>query len=99
MKLNDGLLFAFGSQIQAQCRFGAIAFDELRKTEGDLYKTFYHLQNFINSAANLSKIFWRRSKADLIPRDELISAFNVSDDSPIKATQLRNNCEHIDNRI
>ena len=97
--MDEKLLLAFAAQVEAQCYFGIVAYHAISNKYVDNYRRFYDLQNFVNSAANLSKIFWKREKKKLIPREHLIAEFKVTDESPIKATGLRNNCEHIDERL
>jgi len=78
---------------------------QLRPSE----RVFFHIQNFLVAAANVSKLFWPPKNSD--PNkdnmakgrsEELRQALSVPDnhnDSPVGARKLRNAFEHFDERL
>lgn len=59
---------------------------------------WYHVQSFLNSTANVSKLIWG-SKDTFTSRKELRVSLNVSEDSPLRNRELRNTFEHFDERL
>lgn len=58
-----------------------------------------HLQTIVVSAANLSKIFWGSGGSKEEDRKPLRELLEVSDDSPLRDPDLRNDFEHFDERL
>ena len=95
------LLRIFQRQLALQCRYLLVSFREagMGLKEGKTDQVFYGLQNLLNAGANISKAFWgqRGQLADL--RKPLRDSVGVADDSPLRQVTMRNNFEHIDERL
>ena len=57
------------------------------------------LQNIVLQAAALSRYFWPARKGHEARAYQLRAAFNVSEESPLKNRDLRNEIEHFDERL
>lgn len=71
---------------------------------------WYALQSFLTAAANISKLLWprtRKSKSEtqlecdarIVRGAKLQQLLGIEHDSPLKARALRNNIEHLDERL
>ncbi len=83
-----------------QCEFVLLASDSIDESikRSDVRGTFYASQNLLTAAANISKALWggkERSVARKILRDRI----GISDASPIREVDMRNNYEHFDERL
>jgi len=66
----------------------------------DNYDGFwYALQGFLIAAANLSKLFWGSRGNKELERLDLRKSLGVTDDSPLRDPDLRNDFEHFDTRV
>ena len=89
---------------EAAIRSANAAYETLQQTDGatrqgDEAAILNHLQNVIGIGAALSRYFWpvrpaRRQRGEL-----LRAQFNVTDASPLKSRQLRNEIEHFDEKL
>jgi hypothetical protein len=62
-------------------------------------QTLNHLQNIVVQGAALSRYFWPARK-DHKKRGEILrKAFDVTDTSPLKSRDLRNDIEHFDEKL
>ncbi|RWP49513.1 hypothetical protein [Mesorhizobium sp.] len=94
-------LRVFQGQVYLQCRFMLRAADDLNRAlkSGDPEHVFYALQNLLNAGANISKAFWGGKGKKAAERKLLRDSIGISDDSPLRDVAMRNNFEHIDERI
>ena len=60
---------------------------------------FYCVQNMLNGAANMSKAFWGSGGKRATERNPLRDFFAVTDTSPLREVNMRNNFEHFDDRV
>lgn len=96
------LLRAFLLQLETQCQFILLAANDLNRglIVSDSTSVFFALQNLLVAAANIAKVLWGSGgKARRIDRQELRDLIEVKDDSPLKNVQIRNDYEHLDERI
>jgi len=96
--MDPRLLRAFQSQIEEQCRFGLIAFDDA-KTMPPGTQFWYGMQNLLVAAGNLSKAFWGQGGRLAKNREPLRASLQVEDSSPLRETTMRNHWEHFDERL
>lgn len=77
---------------------------EIERTQGDFSHTdqeptLNHLQNIVGMGAALSRYFWP-VRAGHEKRGELLrQRFKVTDTSPLKSRDLRNEIEHFDEKL
>jgi hypothetical protein len=97
-------------EIQRQCNFVLIAFEELKnlfRTTGqwDSQKSdqlWYSVQSFLVAVANISKILWPASSCDskvpqaIDSRKKIRQLLDLDDTSPLKLRKFRNYFEHYD---
>ena len=62
-------------------------------------QTLNHLQNIIVQGAALSRYFWPVRKAHCKRGEILRKAFNITNASPLKSRDLRNEIEHFDEKL
>jgi hypothetical protein len=67
--------------------------------EGEEAATLNHLQNVVAMGAALSRYFWPIRPAHRERGELLRSQFKVTDTSPLKSRQLRNEIEHFDEKL
>lgn len=90
-------------QRQVLFQFNAILFSAeelgISLNARDTTRIFYNLQNLLNAAANVSKALWGQGGRLADERKALRESIGVQDTSPLKATAMRNNFEHFDERL
>lgn len=96
------LLRLFQRQTLEQCNYILIAAKQLNKqitnrTYDDVF--WRELQNFVVSAANISKLLWGQRGRCAKEREALRDSIGVDDSSPLRPTIMRNHFEHIDERL
>lgn len=95
------LLRQFQRQAALQCKyviFSASQLNEgLRINKIDL--VFYALQNLLNAGANISKILWGGGGKKFEERKFIRDSIGISDNSPLRQVVMRNNFEHLDERL
>lgn len=57
------------------------------------------IQSFLTAVANISKALWGQGGSLSAEREPLRLSLHVDDSSPIKATSMRNNFDHFDDRL
>ena len=95
------LLRLFQQQILFQCKsmlFAAKDIDESLKKK-DTTSLFYAIQNLLSAAANISKALWGQGGKFSQKRKTLRDSIGVDDNSPLKNVTMRNNFEHLDERL
>lgn len=60
---------------------------------------FFSIQNLLYAAANAAKALWGGGGAKAKARAHLRDSIGVSDESPLKRVDMRNNFDHYDERI
>lgn len=66
------------------------------KKDRDMF--WLHISNFLNSTAIISKILWG-NKNNYNEREGLRNSLNINDEMFIRDRDIRNNFEHIDNKV
>jgi hypothetical protein len=99
--MDPNLVYVFQIQLLSQCRFALLASSDVTAAneQGDIFREWYGLQNFIVASANISKILWGQRGRLSEERKPLRDAIAVSDASPLRDVVLRNHFEHIDERL
>lgn len=95
------LLRQFQQQILLQSQFMLLAAEQINEglKQGNITATFCALQSLLNSAANISKALWGQANSRNLARQGLRDSIGILDTSPLKATLMRNNFEHFDERL
>lgn len=95
------ILRIFQREVERQCRFAFIAFEDLSQAVRicDIDRIWYSIQAFLVAAGNISKLLWPVNP--LLPERgaELRASLSVSDDSPLEPRTFRNHFEHFDERL
>lgn len=98
-------------ELKNQCAFALIAYDsvslslyklnnntDMRKTGDVMNCLWYHIQSFLISTANISKILWPIN--DTHKRGESLRNYlGISVQSPLESRTFRNHFEHFDERL
>lgn len=95
------LIRVFQRQIYLQCRFlmtSALELNSGLRVRNTEY-VFYNIQNILNAGANISKAMWGQRGRKLEERRPLRESIGVGDDSPLRQVAMRNNFEHLDERL
>lgn len=95
------LLRTFQRQVFLQCQFMMHAAQDLNcgLRDGNVRHTYYAIQNLLNASANISKSLWGQRGKLAFERKPLRDSIGIDDDSPLRQVTMRNNFEHIDERI
>lgn len=100
--MDDRLRDLFVDEVEMQCQFivvGAQGLNAaLRQTDDD-HVIWYHVQSMLVAAANVSKLLWGSGGKMEAEREPVRAYLGVTNDSPIRDTDLRNHLEHIDSRL
>lgn len=100
MSLDPYLIRLFLWEIQHQCEFAEIAYQDFMTNLTDTRRAFYSLQGFLIAVANISKILWPINKKYSTRGDELIKLLAIDEaNSVIKSRDPRNHLEHFDERL
>ncbi len=96
------LLRIFQGETLEQCTYVLIAANQLNQristqTYDDVF--WRELQNFVVSAANVSKLLWGQKGKFSKERKALRDSIKVEDSSALRRTTMRNHFEHIDERL
>jgi hypothetical protein len=91
----------FAGEIATQCRFIVAAANdaEAALARFDITDVWRHLQTILNASATLQKMFWGQGGKFTEQRGALREAFQVEDSSPLHDPIVRNDFEHVDERI
>ncbi len=95
------LLQVFQSQILVQCELALMATDEIGPAARgrERKRLFFAIQNLLNAAANIAKLLWGQGGQLATERQALRDSIGISDDSPLHEVAMRNNFEHMDERL
>jgi hypothetical protein len=99
--MDAQLLSSFQLQVYLQCKFVVLAADDLnRALKSPMVEyAWYTIQNLLNASANMSKALWGGGGRLAKERKALRESIGISDDSPLKEVGMRNNFEHLDERL
>ncbi|MCA3283380.1 MAG: hypothetical protein ING16_10955 [Roseomonas sp.] len=101
--MDNHLLEFFQHEVGLQCKFMLRAANEVNNSrqKNDVEGVFYGLQSILSASANISKALWGQGgKAKRVAeRKRLRDSLQMSDDSPLRPTDMRNHFEHFDDRL
>jgi hypothetical protein len=110
--MDPRLLFFFQAEVELQCKAVLVAASEIDKALGDLNnswppsepvsesdRVWIAVQNLLAAAANVSKLLWGSGGKAALRRTDLRNSIGVSDSSPLRDKNLRNDFEHFDERL
>lgn len=99
---TEGILIA---EVKQQAEYAVLSYDIIintpivminSKKDKDIF--WLHISNFLNSTAIISKILWG-NKNNYTEREGIRNTLNISDEMFIRNRDIRNNFEHIDNKV
>jgi hypothetical protein len=101
------LLRIFQRQVAFQCRAVSLAAADIdaaltRLNNGDMDgmpRLWFAVQNLLNASANVSKACWGQSGKFKVERKPLRKSLGIKETSPLRATGMRNNFDHYDERL
>jgi hypothetical protein len=95
------LLRQFQTQVALQCKFLINAANEINVglKNRNVEHVFYGIQNLLNAGANISKALWGSKGRRAEQRKQLRESIGIADDSPLREVTMRNNFEHLDERL
>ena len=95
------LLRILQRQIRDQCVFALHAAESINEglRDNDSDAIFFGIQNFLNASANISKMLWGQAGKRSEARRPLRQSIGIDDASPLRDVNMRNNFEHMDERI
>ncbi len=99
--MDKFLLRIFQHEVERQCTFALIAFDDLvgALKRHDMDRLWYSAQAFLVAAGNISKLLWP-SQPRLAKRGgQLRTSLSISDGSMLAPRNFRNHFEHFDERL
>lgn len=91
----------FQGHVRDQCQFLIAAAHQLNAglAEGDTSHVLFAIQNLLSAGANVSKLLWGSRGKKMEERKQLRESIGIADDSPLREVTMRNNFEHMDERI
>lgn len=94
-------LRVFQGQLRDQCRFSIISAELINSAlqSEDMDGIWFGLQSFLSSSANIAKMLWGSGGKLANERQRLRESLGVDENSPLRDVSMRNNFEHIDERI
>lgn len=99
------LLSIYQRHVAASCRTILFATDDIQSFGATQTGRFwYGIQNLVIGAGNVSKALWGTGKTEdrkrrYAERQPLRDSLGVTDDSPFRHVDIRNDIEHLDERI
>ncbi len=99
--MDNQLLRVFQREIERQCCFALIAFEDLNSSldDGNLDRLWYSVQGFLIAAGNISKLLWPPNSSLAVRGQRLRQVLAVSDQPALRARTYRNHFEHFDERL
>src|SRR5262245_39210146 len=99
--MDPFLIRMFQMQIKFQCDAVLLASESIRRglKEGNTAVIFSGIQNLLGAAANISKACWAQKGNLSAQRLPLRKSIGITDDSPLRDTDIRNNWDHFDDRL
>ena len=92
----------FTEELKTQAQFAAFALEDIHEAllrRGAVDRIWFSIQNFLNAAANISKMLWP-VKGQYTERGEFLrNKYDISADSPLKSRRVRNCFEHFDEHL
>jgi hypothetical protein len=95
------LLRMFQQQVLFQCQVFLLALHDLNSAlvTKDMTRAWSAIQNMLNAAANISKALWGSGGKLALERKAIRESIGLLDNSPLRDVAMRNNFEHIDERL
>jgi len=95
------LLRTFQRQVELQCKFLLTAAEDVNTAlkVRNPQAAFYGIQNLLNAGASISKALWGQGGKHSERRKPLRDSIGIDDSSPLREVTMRNNFEHIDERM
>lgn len=95
------LLRTFQRQVELQCQFLLTSANDINAglQSQNVQQTFYGIQNLLNAAANVSKALYGSGGKKTVDRKPLRDSIGVDDNSSFREVAMRNNFEHLDERL
>lgn len=102
------LLRAFQEQVAYSCRAVVFGFEDIQaalQDKGHNPRLWYGVQNFVIGAGNVSKALWGTGRTvedrrrRYIERQHLRDSLAMTDASALRQIKIRNDFEHLDERI
>jgi len=99
--MNNPILFKLLEEVRLQCRFGKLAYENLRTSlQGmDAEKTFFYVQAFLNHAGHVSRWLWPARPASKARGERLRTELKATDDSPLNWRDGRVHLEAADEQL
>ena len=99
--MKNTVLFKLFEEIRLQCRFGKLAFENVRTSlqAMDPEKTFFHAQALLGHAGQVSRWLWPARAASKERGERLRQELHVGDDSPLRLRDLRSRLEAADEHL
>ena len=99
--MDTMLLRIFQQQVLLQCQFFQLAAYDLNASlvTKDRTRSWHAIQSMLTATACIAKALWGQSGGKAEERRALRESIGVDDDSPLRNCTMRNNFEHIDERI
>lgn len=92
----------FIRELKIQCSFAAFAFEDIQAalaSHDQIDRLWFSVQNFLNSAANLSKMLWPIMAKYAYRGEFFRNKLRIEQDSPLKSREVRNCFEHFDEHV
>lgn len=98
--MDTFLLRVFQAHVVHCCNSVIFGAEEIGNDTYNANRLWYGVQNVVTGAGNLSKAFWGAGDSRIAERQPLRNSLTVSDASPLRrVVQIRNDYEHLDERI
>ena len=99
--MDQFLLRIFQHEVERQCTFALIAFDDLESALGqsDMDRLWYSAQAFLAAVGNISKLLWPPQSRLPKRGSQLRTSLSISDSSMLAPRTFRNHFEHFDERL
>src|SRR5438105_4713736 len=98
--MDDFVQHVLEYQVADQALYLALAGEDLAVAPlWPSHRLWFSIQNLVIAAGNLSKLLWGQAGKLAVEREPLRRRFGVEEDSVLRPTQIRNDFEHIDERV
>jgi hypothetical protein len=95
------LLRQFQRQVTLQCKYllASATQTQAALVNREIEGVFFGIQNLLNASANISKALWGGGGKKTAQRKALRDSIGIDDTSPLREVAMRNNFEHLDERL
>jgi hypothetical protein len=100
--MDTYLLRLYQEQVASCCKAVLLGYEDIQSglaEGGNRERTWYGVQNLIIGAGNLSKALWGAGERRHAERQPLRDSLSVTDSSPLRQVKIRNDYEHLDERL